>query len=158
VIGFFWNVKEGGGFTFPYVEAATFRESDKVVLGRPYIFNNSFAWQYGAAAPNARGDVGIGAYLIGGGNYPKFYVGVDDDFNGAPPGWELYSVASSNNWNRSAIGDYIRIRSFLPLGTFWTASGHRGITNTSGGVTYQPRYNAFGRERDLPGFNRWNNK
>ena len=82
---FSWNVKQGGGFSYPYINAATFRESDKAYLARPNIWNSSFAFQYGAIAPNIRGDLGAAALLAGGTiGYPKFAVSLDDDFNPPP--------------------------------------------------------------------------
>jgi hypothetical protein len=155
VIGFFWNVKEGGGFTYPYINAATFRESDKTVLGRPYLFNQSFAFHYGAAAPNSRGDIGI-ACLIAGGNqgYPKFVVGLDDDYVGA---WTLLTAVSSTNWGFSGsggegAGDYLRVRAHNPASTIWTASGYYGLGNP---VFYRGRFAAFGRDRERRNWNRW---
>jgi hypothetical protein len=124
VIGFYWNVKQGGGFSYPYVNAATFRESDKAYLGRPAIYNSDFAFQYGAIAPNIRGDLGAAALIAGGTiGYPKFCVSLDDDFNGVAPPWTFSTVASSSNWGlsnngREGAGDYLRVRQFSPLGTF----------------------------------------
>ncbi|HEV8516251.1 MAG TPA: hypothetical protein VGQ47_01270 [Candidatus Limnocylindrales bacterium] len=36
-IGFFWNVKEGGGFTYPYIDSATFREAGLSLQGQPIM-------------------------------------------------------------------------------------------------------------------------
>jgi hypothetical protein len=155
VIGFFWNVKEGGGFTYPYINAATFRESDKAVLGRPLLFNQNFAFHYGAAAPNSRGDIGI-ACLIAGGNqgYPKFLVGADDDYVTA---WTIITAISSTNWGFSGgggegAGDYLRVRAHNPASTIWTASGYYGLGNP---VFYRGRFAAFGRDRERRFWNRW---
>jgi hypothetical protein len=158
VIGFFWNVKEGGGFAFPYVESATFRQSDQAYLGRPYIWNGSFAFQYGASAPNDRGHLGIECHMLGGTvGYPQIVIGADDDYNGVPPGWEIYSAGTSTIWGSNSMGDYLRVRVHQPGGTFWTSSAF--VTKTvSSGISVLPRYIVFGRSRDTNAFNRWFNK
>jgi hypothetical protein len=158
VIGFFWNVKEGGGFAYPYINAATFNESTKAYLARPYIWNGSFAFQYGAAAPNARGDLGIACLTMGGTQgYPKLLVGIDDSYNGTPPAWELSTAASSTTWGltnsgKEGAGDYLRVRAHNPADTIWTASGY---TATGSPVKYKGRYVVFGRERETRSWNRW---
>jgi hypothetical protein len=158
VIGFFWNVKEGGGFAYPYINAATFRETDKAVLGRPYIFNQNYAFQYGAAAPNARGDIGIACFAEGGSQgYPQLLVGVDDDYTVAAAPWALFFAASSTNWGldgggQEGSGDYLRVRAHNPAHTAWTASGYIG---TGSPVVYKGRYVVFGRERETRSWNRW---
>ena len=156
VIGFFWNVAAGGGFPMPYVNAATFRESDKAYLGRPYIWccssGTSFAWHYAAASPNERGDLGIATWAMGGGRYPQLYVGIDDDYNGTPPGWEVALAASSSTGPGSnSWGDYLRVRPHAPGGYGWIASGY---TSTTGGVSV-PRYVVFSRGRDELSVKRW---
>ncbi|HYY57508.1 MAG TPA: hypothetical protein VE842_09250 [Pyrinomonadaceae bacterium] len=159
VIGFFWNVRQGGGFPYPYINAATFRESDKLYLARPYIYNTGFAFQYGAAAPNIRGDLGIALLAAGGSiGYPRFWVGIDDGYNGVPPGWELYHIVSSTNWGKTGTGkegagDYLRVRQFSPVGSIWTASGYYGFGST---VAYKGKFVVFGRGREQRAFSRWN--
>lgn len=159
VIGFFWNVKEGGGFPYPYVNAATFRESDKAYLARPYLWFSTNAWIYGAAAPNIRGDLGIAALAAGGSvGYPRFFIGIDDDFNGVPPGWEVAAIVSSTSWGLTnsggeGAGDYLRVRRFSPVGTIFTASGYYGVAGSP--VTYRGRFVAFGRGREQRAWTRW---
>jgi hypothetical protein len=158
VIGFFWNVKEGGGFPYPYINAATFKESDKSVLGRPYIFNTGYAFQYGAAAPNARGDIGIACFVEGGSQgYPRLVVGMDDDYTAASTPWALGIAASSTNWGldnggQEGSGDYLRVRAHNPAPTIWTTSAYIG---TGSPVTYVGKYVVFGRERETRSWNRW---
>ena len=152
VIGFFWNAKQGGGFPYPYVNAATFYESTINYKNRPYIWSSNFAWHYAYASPNARGDLGIATWLMGNGRYPKFYVGIDDDYNGAPPGWEVkFIVSSTTGPGSNTWGDYLRVRAHEPAALGWIASGYRSIT---GGVS-QPRLAIFSRERDERSVKRW---
>ncbi len=150
-IGFFWNVKQGTNFPYPYVEAATFRESDKAYIGRPLIWNPNFAFQYGAASPDARGHLGIVIFWGGGSYYPNHAAGIDDDFNGDPvaEGWELYTTNTGTNGPSGLNwGDYIRVRPYYPYGLLYAATGY----TLQGGTTensVDPRYIVFGRERDV---------
>jgi hypothetical protein len=149
LIGFFWNVAAGGGFPMPYVNAARFRESDKTYVDRPYLWccasGTSVAWHYGAASPNERGDLAIASWVMGGGRYPEFNVGIDDDFNGTPPPWETVVVAGSASGPGSDTwGDYLRVRQHAPGGFGWIASGY---TSNANGVS-QPHYTVFSRGRD----------
>lgn len=149
-IGFFWNVMQGGGFPYPYINAATFRESDKSYTGRPLIWNSNYAFLYGDAAPDNRGHLGISLFWGGGSYYPNHAVGIDDDFNGAPPPWEVVATnigtngPSDNQW-----GDYVRARSYNPSGLLWAATGYTLHGGNTGSST-DPRYIIFGRERDKP--------
>jgi hypothetical protein len=140
----------------PYVNAATFRESDKVYLARPYIWccssGTSFAWHYASASPNERGDLAIATWAMGGGRYPQLYAGIDDDFNASPPGWEIAFVAgSSTGPGANTWGDYLRVRQHAPGGFGWIATG---FTSTTGGIS-QPRFTIFSRGRDEWSVKRW---
>lgn len=154
VLGFFWTVAQGNGFNYPYVNAIAVDPTTFTPLaggaGRPYIFNQSFAFAYAGASPNGRGALGISTWLIGGGYYPLFYVGIDDDYNGVPPGWELGYVTDSTTVFGNRWGDYTRVRSFVPTEGVWSASGH--VTK---GVGQSPRYVNFGRGRDQASWARW---
>jgi len=151
-VGFFWNAPSGVGFPFPYVNSAVFFKGSLNAKYRPFIFNGGFAWHYAAASPNARGDVGIAAFSMGGGTFPKVWVGMDDDFNGQPPGWDVVTVATStvgpgsNTW-----GDYLRVRPYSPTDLGWAATGYVPI---AGGIS-SPRYFIWSRERDTGGMALW---
>ena len=148
-IGFVWNVKEGGSFPKPYVEAATFNQVDKSLKGRPLVWNSAFAWHWAAVAPNERGNIGaiINAFLSTA--TPQVQSLINDDFTG---GWQSGFLSSSaggssgNTW-----GDYNRIRPFYPAGTSWAATAH---TKASGGRS-EARYYIFGRRRDDRGVYYW---
>lgn len=151
-IGFFWNVREGGGFPYPYVNAATFFENSQAYKDRPYIWSSTNAYQWASASPNERGDLGISVYYFGACCYPRAYAGIDDAFNGAPPGWEIflltssYGAPSANTW-----GDYSRIRPHYGGGMAWVAAVYRKI----GGSVSQPQYWVFARVRDARSYWRW---
>ncbi len=150
VVGFFWTVAQGNGFSYPYVNAVTLDAQTLAVLGRPYIYSQGFAFAYAGASPNARGALGIATYIIGGGYYPYLVAGVDDDYNGQPPGWELVGIAISDNVVGNRWGDYLRVRAHNPVGNVWGVSG--AITH---GTVQEPHYSNFGRERDEASFYRF---
>lgn len=106
-----------------------------------------------ARQPNKRGALGISTWFIGGGSYPTLYAGIDDDYNGQPPGWEIAYVAGSDSVNNSRWGDYTRVRSFSPTVGVWSVSGH----TTNAGIQV-PRYANFGRDRDIESWRRFRSK
>lgn len=154
-IAFFWNVKQGGAFPKPYVEAAKFNESTKAVIGRPFIWSSVYAWHWAAASPNERGHVGLVVNLFEPTLRPRVYAGVDDDFNLTPPGWEVgLLAASAGNPSASTWGDYNRVRPYYPGGTNWAASSY-----TKNALTVsEPRLFIFGRARDTRDFQYWSTK
>ena len=128
-VGFFWNVGAGCTssfirpdlvrdtcFPFPYVNAATFSATTLAYLGRPYLWHPNFAWVNAFASPNDRG-VGIVAWKVGGtAGYPQVKAGIDDNFNGDPPGWEMHVVATGNAVTTGfldRLGDYLRVQDLL---------------------------------------------
>ena len=160
-IGFLWGSAQGGGFTWPYVEAVRVRESDRAYLDRPYVWSSGIAYAYPAAAPNARGDVGVGLFYGSGSIHPSFAVGVDDDFSRAagytPPPWYLgYGVSGTTGPNVNRWGDYISVQPFAPTSLGWTAAGFT-LQGTGGSGSSVPRYVIFGRERDLRSVTRYYN-
>ncbi len=154
-VGFGWTVRQGAGFTYPYVNAARFRETDLAYLGRPYIYSQSFAFFYFGVSPNKRGDLGIATYLAGGGSPIRLIAGIDDDFNGVPPGWEVYTIRisthgpASNGW-----GDYLRVRQHNPEEIGWILSGHT-LQGGNANDNAEARYVVFTRERDRQSVLRW---
>lgn len=149
---FFWNVKQGGAFPFPYVEAATFTESTKTYIRRPFIWNSGFAFHWAAASSNARGDIGVTVYRFQPDLRPIVYGALDDDFVGDPPGWSIVALGTSaGNPSASSWGDYSRVRPYLPGGlAFGAAVYTKNASNVS-----EPRFVIFGRERDGRSVRRW---
>ena len=143
VVGFMWNAKQGGGFPFPYVEAATFDTNKGLVVGRPLLWNRAGAWHYSFVSPNARGDLGGVAFFSAPSSFPSPYFLVFDDYSPSPqPGWQAYRLfngtAGSAGW-----GDYVA-RAFQPSQLGWTASVY---TMQPGGA--EPLFYLLARERDL---------
>ena len=152
----FWNVRQGGAFPRPYVNAAKFRESDLAFLGSPLIWHPDGVWHYVAGAANARGDTGLHiGYGFGPNFFPSTAACVDDDFNGVPPGWECVGTRAgtagpaNNGW-----GDYFAVRPASPSNNGWFATG---FTQQGGkfGANVEPRAMVFGRDRDFQQFYRW---
>ena len=148
-VGFFWNAAAGGGFPYPYVNAATFNAHTLAYESRPYIWNRNYAWAWAAAYPNERGDLGIATWRMGGALNPELYVGIDDQINGDPPAWEVKAVASSttgsqsNNW-----GHYLRVRSHTPNDKAWIVSGFVSVQKGPVKGVSEPHFAIFGRAND----------
>lgn len=158
-IGFFWTVRQGGSFPYPYVEAVEMDAQTYAVTSRPLIYNSGHAFAYAGAAPNRNGALGISTWVIGGGRYPQCYVGIDDDFNADPPGWELVFVAGSNTAVTHRWGDYTRVREHGPDANTWSASCHTTQAPTSTlPLRQRPQYVIFGRGRDKDGYDRFRTK
>lgn len=151
VIGFMWNVQEGDGFAYPYVNAATFNESDRSYIGRPFIWNPSYCWLYPSVSVNSRGHLGV---VVNGGIYPNLYAAIDDDYNGAPSGWEVKWVNSSFALpSDDAWGDYNTSRPSSPTDVAWIGSGHTIWKSTCCDASVW--FFSFGRQRDARSYWGW---
>jgi hypothetical protein len=160
VLGWWWNVKEGGGFTSPYIEAAAFFEDNMTLLpgyiGRPYVYGLS-CYAYPDAAPNLRGDLGLVFTFAQSPDWqkPNAAYGLADDYYHAPPGWPVYGIVASNAGpSDQKWGDYNTTNSYMDR-TTWLGSVHYipGSTNCSN--CSSPVFFSYGRERDLYDFWYW---
>ena len=150
VIGFMWNAAQGGGFSYPHVEVVRFNESNRSLLGQGQIFNNNHAWLYPSVHPDDRGDLG-GTIAWGGGTfYPNAAAWIADDFNSGTitPLENLTFATGSAGPTNNRWGDYFSTRTTPPYGNTWSGTGY--VLSGTGGVTRQPNYVWFGRERDTP--------
>jgi len=155
VITFFWNVKQGGTFPKPYVNAASFNEVTKALVSQPVIWNTAITWHWASVSSNERGDIGATAYIFDPLTRPRVAALIDDDMNGNPPGWENVQITNSaGNPSASSWGDYSRVRPNYPCGTGWSAS----VYSKDVATTSEPRFVQFGRGRDLPCNQRWGDK
>jgi len=154
-VGFIWNVVEGNGFRYPYINAAVFRTSDMAYLERPLVWNNNNAWILGYVSPNDRG-LGLVAFWAGGDFNPSVGAAIADNFVSPPPGWQMNWIAGGSNSPASQrLGDYLRIRSLggecsLWAGTAYVFKGGSGSASElhdTSEVIY-PYYFIIGREID----------
>ncbi|MGH6923101.1 MAG: hypothetical protein ACRED5_04960 [Propylenella sp.] len=153
---FFWNVREGGGFPLPYIDAARFRESDLAYVKRPFIWSPTTAYHYIGAAPNQRGDLGISVAFGSTDTHVSSMVCAEDDFSIDPPGWTSCLTVrtgahgpASQHW-----GDFLRVRPAHPADNNWVATGFTLQSGPGTGNT-EPRHIVFGRQRDAFEFHRW---
>ncbi|HEY3248003.1 MAG TPA: sialidase family protein [bacterium] len=161
-IGFFWNVAEGGGYPYPYVEAALYSQSTLARIGRPAIASQYGAWFYAAAAPNVSGHVGLSLFYFISNDEPRWYAGISDDYSGMGPipPFPLDIVRLATSLDPPATdewGDYVRVRPFNPSGTLWVATGFTSDARSNYPISV-PRFAIFGRARDQRSYNRWFNK
>jgi hypothetical protein len=162
VLGWWWNVAEGGNFNLPYIEGAAFYEDTMGQVsgnqGRPLIWSSSYCFAYPSTESNKRQDLGMIFNYAFGPDFHKPYVGwaLADDISNAPPGWLFYGAAgSSAGPSDQKWGDYNTTRAFQDLQA-WIAGAHYipGGSNCSNCST--PLFFAFGRERDFwGGFKIW---
>jgi hypothetical protein len=172
VLGFWWNVAQGGGFARPYVEGfAVFEDTMALVpgaQGRPLIFNQTDCFAYPSITPNKRQDlaavVHIGRQSTG--FKPDVLACIKDDFALAAPGWDpCVTVATSlARPSNNAWGDYNTLREFEPSELFWVLGSHaiKRTTNCSTDgllpVCAQGVYATFGRSREHNNWSRWRTK
>jgi hypothetical protein len=152
-VGFMWGSSQGGAFPYPYIEGVRVNESGLTYLDRPIEAAAWGGFAYPAVAPNARGDLGLAAFVSGGGYYPWYILGIDDDYArdaGASllGSWEFTYMRSGYGPIANRWGDYISVQQFNPNGLAWVAGGFmlQG-GNTNGNA--EPSYTIFGRQRDL---------
>ncbi len=148
-IVFFWDVAEGGSFTYPYIEAARFSTA-LVYQSRPLVWSSSYAFRYPGVAPNARGDVGL-VMMVGTTTfYPSIAVTMFDEFIGTPPGW-LFYIQDYGSKATTRMGDFLTTRPFGPSQYVWISAAY--VLDSSGvGVTHVI---VWGRGRDSGSVTRW---
>jgi hypothetical protein len=164
VLGWWWNVKQGGGFPQPYVDGAAFFEDTLTQVpgaqGRPYIYSGVGCWLYPSFAANKRGDLGFAAHGgFGTVMPPNVYAGIADDYTAAPPGFSVFQVQGSNaRPSDNKWGDYNTVRAFLPTGDIWTGASHYIPGSSNCATCSNPVFFNFGRTRDFGSQGRWYKK
>jgi hypothetical protein len=160
VLGWWWNVSEGGGFTLPYIEGAAFYEDNMALLpgflGRPYVYGG-WCFLYPSFAPNIRGDLGGVFNFSTPPNLQLINVAyaIADDYFHAPPGWPVYGAAGgSGGASNAGWGDYNTTRAYQ-LGTTWISGSHFIPVAGNCNNCAVPLWMGFGRERDGTNFRWW---
>jgi len=160
VLGWWWNVAAGGGFSYPYINGAAFYEDSMTLVsgypGRPYV-QGGWCFSYPSFAPNSRGDLGGVFNFSYSPNYqlPSVAYTIADDFWWAPPGWPVYGAAgSSGGASDTRWGDYNTVRAFQ-LGTTWLGAAHFIPTAGNCSNCSVPLWMCFGRVRDGTNFRYW---
>jgi hypothetical protein len=168
-VTFMWNAANGGGYSYPYIDAVSLNVEDLSILpglrGQPLVFTSEDSFLYPSAISNARGDIGLTFYYSNNitkpdANHPYIYPSLAgsiwDDFSTPPPGWKFYTIASGkasptnpNGAPRNVWGNYLSTRPFYPNALAWQVGGF--VLNGCGydsGDCAKPFYAIFGRERD----------
>ncbi len=137
-VGFLWNVRDGGGFPYPYIDGVTLDEATLEVTGRPMLWASACAWQYGAAASNGDGPLAVAAFYFCPSRPPAHAIGFEDRRQGQPSGWRMYYARTGDAATSTVIwGDYIRVRT---AGEGFVATGY-----TIGPAGAEPFLVSFGR-------------
>ena len=164
VLGWWWNVKQGGSFPRPYIEAAAFFEDTLAQVpgpqGRPLVWSPTTCFLYPSAAANQRGDLGL-VFHYGNGPALRPAVGfaIADDFVNAPPAFTYYQVQLSNaRPSDTTWGDYNTTRGFYPSQDTWVAGSHYIPGTTNCAACSAPVFFNFGRGRDYQSWYYWRNK
>lgn len=119
-LGFLWSSGRFPGRPHPFARAVTIDEQSLAVVAEPDLWSPNGAWAYPAAAPNARGAVGLSAFF-GGPTHPAHAVGV---LNQTANTWTTKTTATSTDGPAlGKWGDYVVCRPHPTRGTSWIASG-----------------------------------
>jgi hypothetical protein len=137
--GFLWTAAARGARPLPYVKGAVVDTVTRTLVEEPEIWNQSSAFAYPAACPNAAGVLGVSLFFGGGTRHPTHVVGFRDGNV-----WRLVITrASTNGPTGGAWGDYLSCRRHAPESSEWVASGFtlQGGTDRR---NVEPQYVHFG--------------
>lgn len=119
-LGFLWSSGRIPGRPQPFVRAVTLDEQSLDVVAEPDLWSANGAWAYPAAAPNAKGSIGLSAFF-GGPTHPAHAVGVLDQ---AANSWATRTTATSTDApSLGKWGDYVVCRPHPTRPSSWIASG-----------------------------------
>ena len=162
VLGWWWNVKQGGAFARPYIEGAAFYEDTITQVagsdGRPYAWNDDLCFAYPDVATNEREDLGMVFNYADSSGYhkPKSAYSLADDYIASPPGWMFYGIgASQAGPSDQKWGDYNTVRAAHGPAIAWTAGVHVIPTTSNCSNCSEPIVVSFGRERDKKSWQQW---
>jgi hypothetical protein len=148
---FMWDAAQGGGFSYPYVDYASFDVSTgpATSVSESQIWNGSYAWAYPGMGVNGRGALGV-SLQVGGGTwgYPGSQFLINDDISG---GWSAQFLDSGSHSN-NRWGDFLTARAATTgtsIGNTWIAGGFT-LHDSGGGAETWPSFYWVGRNRDDP--------
>lgn len=119
-LGFLWTAGRSAGRPNPYIRGVTLDEASLSVVAQPDLWSQNGAWAYPAAAPNAKGVIGLSAFFAGP-THPAHAVGVLDL---AANTWTTKVTATSTHGPlMGKWGDYVVCRPHPTRTTSWVASG-----------------------------------
>jgi hypothetical protein len=137
--GFLWTAAARGVRPLPYAKGAVVDTVTRTLVEEPEIWNQSSAFAYPAACPNAAGVLGVSLFFGGGTRHPTHVVGFRDGNE-----WRLVITrASTNGPTGGTWGDYLSCRRHAPESSEWVASGFtlQGGTDRR---NVEPQYVHFG--------------
>jgi len=173
ILGWWWNVKQGEGFVWPYIDGAAFYEDtmEQVIgwRGRPYVWNAEHCYAYPSATPNKRQDLGMVFNWAEASIHwkPRIAYAIADDYHGsslgtpwAPPSWCFHEVRNSRSRPGDKLwGPWNTVREFEPTQKVWVAASHFiPVLGDPCINCAEPIYFVFGRERDWWSWERWRRK
>lgn len=161
VVGWLWNAGTTTGFPQAHVRAAVFDLESKDLIGQPHIFNPGFCFGYADVAVTERGHpaivLGVGGQNGGGGSAVSSAVLLGDDTisGGGPFGPATIVAVGTHNPANQRFGDYFTMQQLEPCDLFMTASSYV-LNGGTAAANVEHHYTAFGRNRDLSCFDKWN--
>jgi hypothetical protein len=120
-LGWVWTSGRRTNRPNPFVRAVVLDEDGLGIVTQPDLWSPNGSWAYPAAAPNARGRVGLTAFYGGAHDFPTHCVGV---LGSTGTSWATARAAASTHPPRDGKwGDYITIRPHPRRPTGWVAAG-----------------------------------
>ncbi len=125
-IGWLWMGDEDRDFPFPHVRVAVFETGSLKKILEHQIWSKDFAWQLPSVGVNAKGDLGVLLYAMGGGRFPNVQGFILTD----PRNWsgiQMHAIANSTS-GADGWGHYGSVRPYgncsdTFLGSAYTSEG-----------------------------------
>lgn len=155
-----WNAANDSTHPQAYTRTARFRETDKILLGQPNIWNSTNCTGFPSAAVNARGHIGLtlgwgGDKTANSGTAARAYVGIIDDYNWPAVGTVFLTADGTHNRSDGRYGDYHTARTNTPCNLAWTASNYALLNGNTSSSHVNARWVQFYRARDSRCFVEW---
>ena len=133
--GWLWTAPQDGEFPFPQVRVAVFDTASLKKVAQYQIHNDGYAWTLPAVGVNARGELGVILYAMGGGSFP--FPSAQAFIRKDPRDWSgitMHKIVSSTG-GASTWGDYASVRPYgnCPntfLGTAWSMQSGQAQVRT----------------------------